>query len=522
MRRSTLAALVCTSFVSLSPFVSSHALAADGSNQQQNTVQYADKAVTTQHRIKVNGDTIKYSATAGNMLINDDKNHPSASVFYVAYTKEAKDGQQRPVTFIFNGGPGSSSLWLHMGSFGPKRIQTTNAAPTPTAPYTLLDNQYTLLDTTDLVFVDAFDAGLTRGIAAPKQEGKKADEKENPAKKFFGVDQDADGFARFITRYVTVNKRWNSPKFLMGESYGTVRAPILANKLQDEGMAFNGVILVSSILNYGSRAPGLDREFVGLLPTFAAVAFYHNKLPNKPTQLEPFLTDVRQFAEGEYAQALAKAQTLSEADENAIAEKLHQFTGLSVEYLKHANLRVGQGQFRKELLREEENTLGRYDGRFTSIDKDAIGETPDTDASDTAPSPAFVASFNDYLTTDLNYQADEPYRVFSLDAFQNWDWSHKVPHGWKSRSPFVVDDLGNAMRTNPYLQVFSANGYYDLATPFHATEYDLAHMQLPKDRQQNLEMGYYPSGHMIYLNPEALAPLHKDLEAFYHKTLSAK
>lgn len=521
MGKRLLVPLLCASMLS---FTTANVLAASDSAKTtiQKIQEATDKQVVTQQQIKLNGKTFKYSATAGNMIINGDDNKPSASVFYVAYTKKSDDKKSRPVTFVFNGGPGSSSLWLHMGSFGPKRVKTTNAAPTPTAPYTLLDNQYTLLDSTDLVFIDAFDTGLTRALSEQDNDKDKGKgDTPNVAKKFWGVDQDVDGFARFITRYVTVNERWNSPKFLMGESYGTIRAPALANKLQEDGMAMNGVVLISSILNYAADAPGLDREFVGLLPTFASIAYYHDKLPNKPAQLEPFLKEVREFAEGDYAQALAKGQNLSAQEQELVAERLHQFTGLSVKYLEHANLRVGQSQFRKELLRDEEMTVGRYDGRFTSIDKNSIGERPDTDASDTAPSPAFVAMFNDYLTTSLNYHADEPYRVFSLQAFRNWDWSHKLPNSnRKSQVPFVVDDLGNAMRINPYLHVFSANGYYDLATPFHATEYDLAHMQLPESRQKNLQIAYYPSGHMLYLNPEALVSLHDDLEAFYQQVLT--
>lgn len=520
MRQLPLASLLCASLLMAAPLYSYEAQAADQSQPSQATEKAEhpqDKAVTTEHRIKVNGDTLKYQATIGNMIIKDDKNQPSASVFYVAYTMESKKDQPRPVTFVFNGGPGSSSLWLHMGSFGPVRVETTNAAPTPPAPYKLLDNQYTLLDSTDLVFIDAFDTGFSRGITTADAKDK-AGKDENPAKKFFGVDEDADGFARFITRYVTVNNRWNSPKYLLGESYGTVRAPVLANQLQQDGMAFNGVILVSSILNYGANAPGLDRQYVGLLPTFAAVAYYHNKLPNKPAELASFLQQVRAFAEGEFAQALAAGHNLPAAELDKVAEQLHQYTGLSTEYLKHANLQVGQAQFRKELLRDEERTMGRYDGRFTGMDKDAIGETPDTDPSDTAPSAAFVATFNDYLSNQLNYHPDDTYRVFSFDAFRNWDWQHDLGRGHKSRSPYVVDDLGNAIRTNPSLQVFSANGYFDMATPFHATEYDLAHMELDPSLIGNVHFGYYPSGHMIYLNPEALKSLHKDLENFYKNT----
>lgn len=506
-----IAATLCTT-----PLLSNEALAAESTTNATTAVTAEqDQAVTTEHSIRLHGDKLEYSATAGTMVIRNDKNQADAKVFYVAYTKPAKRGEQRPVTFLFNGGPGSSSLWLHMGSFGPKRILTPNAAPTAPAPYQLTDNQYTLLDKTDLVFIDAFGTGYSRGIATPDN----ADSKDDPAKPFWGVDGDVDGFARFVTRYVSVNHRWNSPKFVIGESYGTVRAPALVNKLQDQGMAFNGIVLVSSILNYSSRAPGLDRQYVGILPTFAAVAWYQNKLPNKPAKLEPFLDEVRAFAENEYAVALAQGYHLPAEQRQQMAEKLHQYTGLDTQYLLNANLRVDQGQFRKELLRDEHRTLGRYDGRYLGMDDDAIGATPDSDPSSTGPSGAYVAMLHDYLETELKYSSEDHYKVSSFDAFKNWDWSHAQGGNWgykgKTRAPYVVGDLGDAIRTNPGLHVLSTNGYFDMATPFHSTEYDLAHMNLDPTLQNNVKMTYYPSGHMIYLNEDAMADFHKDIADFY-------
>ncbi|EKE82896.1 carboxypeptidase C (cathepsin A) [Idiomarina xiamenensis 10-D-4] len=514
----TASAIFCACALTMTPVLSQPVFAASEATEaatSQSAVP-AEEASTTEHSVRINGDSFDYKATAGNLVIKDDKGDPSASVFYVAYTVPSDDDEPRPVTFLFNGGPGSASLWLHMGSFGPVRVATENAAPTPPPPYELKQNPYSLLNKTDLVFIDAFGTGFSRGLA---QEGD--DKGKNPSSKFWGVDQDVDGFARFITRYVTVNQRWNSPKFLLGESYGTVRAPALVNHLQDQGMGFNGVILVSSILNYGADAPGLDREYVGLLPTFAATAWYHNQLPQKPEQLAGFLDEVRQFAEGDYAQALAQGHNLPAEQQRQIAERVHQYTGLSVDYLVNANLRVDQSHFRKELMRDSDTTLGRFDTRYMGLDKDAIGARPDSDPSDTAASSAFISTFNNYLTGQLDYHADRPYQVFSRDAIMTWDWSHQVPgSGWPVQMPYVVDDLGNAMRTNPGLKVFSANGYYDLATPFHATEYDLAHMQLQPQLQKNVQIEYYPSGHMIYLNEKALVDLHKDLEQFYDNAVS--
>lgn len=521
MRKRPLAVLLCAGLMAFMPMTVSFTASAATADSASTTQQPQDKSVVTEHRLKLHGDTIKYTATTGNMVIRDQHNQPDASVFYIAYTVKPERGETRPVTFLFNGGPGSSSLWLHMGSFGPVRVLTTNADATPPAPYVYKDNAYSLLDKTDLVFIDAFGTGFSRGLAAPVAASEKAANDDEPNKKFWGVDGDVDGFARFIKRYVTVNQRWNSPKFVIGESYGTIRAPALVNVLQNDGMAFNGVVLVSSILNYAARSPGLDRQYVGLLPTYAAVAYYHDKLPQKPAELEPFLDKVRQFAETDYAQALAAGQSLSAAQRDKIAQQMQQYTGLSSTYLKRANLRVNQAQFRKELLRDQERMLGRYDGRFVGIDMNDIGEYPDTDPSDTAISAAFVAAFQDYLAKSLNYKNDDEYRVFSMDANRYWDWSHNVPGagGWPVRMPYVVRDLGDAIRTNPGLQVFSANGYFDMATPFHSTEYDLNHMQLDPSLLGNVHMGYYRSGHMIYLNEKALVKLHHDLEAFYDQAL---
>lgn len=515
-------AVVIAATLTTAPLWSDTAIAATTTvtpTSSKATAEPQDHAVTTQHSIRLNGDKLEYSATAGTMVIRNDKDQADAKVFYVAYTKPARRGEHRPVTFLFNGGPGSSTLWLHMGSFGPKRVKTASAAPTAPAPYQLVDNQFTLLDKTDLVFIDAFGTGYSRGIATDK--GTDAKTKDDPTKHFWGVDGDVDGFARFITRYVSEHHRWNSPKFLIGESYGTVRAPALANKLQGDGMAFNGIVLVSSILNYGAKAPGLDRQYIGLLPTFAATAWYHNKLPHKPAELKPFLDKVRAFADNEYTRALAQGYQLPAEQLQKIAAQMHEYTGIDTDYLKQANLRVGQAQFRKELLRDDRRTLGRYDGRYLGIDDAANGETPDSDPSDTAPSGAFIASLHNYLETELNYTTTEHYNVFSLDAFRNWDWSHKI--GWgKTRSPYVVSDLGDAIRTNPGLHVLSTNGYFDMATPFHSTEYDLAHMNLDPTLRDNVKLTYYPSGHMIYLNEAALKDFHNDVAHFYDEATTAK
>lgn len=477
-----------------------------------------ERAVTTSHSVQIGGRRIAYRATAGTLLIRDDKGKPDASVFYVAYTADGgTNASRRPLTFLYNGGPGSSSIWLHMGSFGPLRVMTASPQATAPAPYQLVPNVDSLLDKSDLVFVDAIGTGYSKSLPNEKDESNKsgADKDANPNKKFWGTDQDIDAFGRFIARYITANNRWNSPKFLFGESYGTPRSAGLAKYLEDKGIALNGVILLSSILNYGSRLPGLDNDYVNLLPSYAAIAWYHNKLANKPANLEPFLTEVRNFARSDYAVALNKGQDLSTAERDAIAERLSKYTGLGAAYLKEANLRVSQPRFRKELLRDERRTLGRYDGRFEGIDSDAAGENPEADPADTAIRGAFTAAFNDYIERELHYTSDTAYAV-SAPAIHDWDWKHKVPGSERPLPlPIMVGDLGAAMRANPHLKVLSANGWFDLATPFFATEYDLAHLDIDAKLRGNLSITYYPSGHMVYLNLDALKQFKADLAKFY-------
>ncbi|HEY6986363.1 MAG TPA: peptidase S10 [Rhodanobacteraceae bacterium] len=467
-----------------------------------------EKTSVSHGSVDVGGRTIHYTATAGNVLIRDDKEEkPNASVFYVAYTADDNaKGSNRPITFFYNGGPGSSSVWLHMGSLSPVRVESASAAATAPPPYHLAPNPYSLIDKSDLVFIDA----VGTGFSTPVGKGK--------GKDFWGVDEDLHAFAKAITRYVTINQRWNSPKFLFGESYGTTRSAGLVNMLQSQGMAFNGVVLLSSILNYASNSPGLDQTYIGSLPTYAAIAWYHDKVPNKPASMDAFVNEARAFAVGEYASALAKGHALTPAEEDAIATKLSRFTGLSPQYLKEANFRVNQSRFRKELLRDERRTVGRYDARYEGIDLDAAGENPEYDASDTAIAGAFTAAFNNYVEGTLKWSSDVPYKTTSFDIIREWDWKHEQPGArFPQRQPYVAGDLARAMRENPKLQVLSANGYFDLATPFFATEYDLSHMELDPSLRANLSFAYYPSGHMVYLNVDALARFKADLSAFYDR-----
>jgi carboxypeptidase C (cathepsin A) len=460
----------------------------------------------THHTVTIGGRPISYAATAGTLTIRDDDGAPTASMFYVAYTAGGEHGGRRPVTFFYNGGPGSSTLWLHMGSLGPMRVRTDSPEATRGPPFTLIPNDQSLLDKSDLVFIDAIGAGFSRPLGDTKLQT------------FWGTDPDIDAFARGIERYLTVYDRWNAPKFIFGESYGTTRSAGLSYRLQQDGAQLNGVILLSSILNYGRRSPGFDRELINYVPTYAATAAYHNRLQSKPADLPAFLKEVRSWAEGPYALALAKGQDLDDANRQQVAAQLSAYTGISVRYILDNDLRIEPGAFRKELLRDQRRTLGRYDARFEGIDVSAGGETPEFDASDTGITGAFVSSFYDYLSRELDFHTDLVYRPTYYNSKLTWSFEHRPPGARGPGGSNMADvalDLSAAMRENPHLLVYSLNGVYDFATPFFGTEYDLGHMQLDRSLKPNLRFAYYPSGHMVYLNTEALKAMKADLARFY-------
>ena len=459
----------------------------------------------TRHDLNIGGQTIHYTATAGNLLIHDDQDKPNGSIFYVAYTQDGAEAKNRPVTFFYNGGPGAATIWLHMGSFGPVRVITQSPEATAPAPFTWVPNEYSLLDKSDLVFIDAPLCGFSRAVG------------KGTAKDFAGTDQDIKAFEKFIVRYITANERWNSPKFLFGESYGTTRSAGLVAALQGDGITFNGVTLLSSILNYNIRNPGYDTEAIGYFPSFAAIAYHYNKVKHTGSMAE-WVEQARKFARGPYAEALQQGDRLSPAEFDDIAAKVAAFTGLSVGYVKESKLRISATRFRKELLREDERTLGRYDARFMGWDPDAAGENPGSDPSDTGISGVYVGAFHDYIQRELKYLSQEPYYLSGPGINQAWDFKHK-PAGGGARveqtAPDVAMDLGDTIRKNPKLRVFSANGYFDLATPFFATEYDLSHMSLPEKLVGNVQFGYYPAGHMVYLNVDALKEMKADMAKFY-------
>jgi len=457
-----------------------------------------EKAVATHHELALGGKTLKYTATAGTLLIHDEEDKAYGSIFYVAYTLDGADAGTRPVSFLYNGGPGSATLWLHMGSFSPVRIVTDSPNPTAGPPFKLVPNEYSLLDKTDLVFIDAPLTGYSRAVG------------KGTAKDFAGVDQDLHAFDRFIQRYLNANQRWNSPKFLIGESYGTTRSAALADMLANDGVHI--------------RAGGYDMLYISNLPSYAAAAWYFNKIPNKPANVADWVQQARDFASGAYAQALFQGHNLPAAQLDTVAKEVSRLTGLSVDYVKEADLRISPTRFRKEVLRQDRRTLGRYDMRFEGVDLDAAGESPSYDASDAGISGAFVAALHDYMERELKYESTDTYRP-SAETIGQWDWKHRPTSGGpggggggEQSQPYVAADLGAAIRKNPHLKVFSANGYFDLATPFFATEYDLSHMDLDPSLRGNVQFGYYPSGHMIYLNVEALHQLKDDLAGFIAKS----
>jgi len=466
------------------------------------TAPVEETATSYDARATVDGRTVNYTATAGTLTLRDAAGKPTASIFYTAYTVP---GSHRPLTFLYNGGPGSATLWLRMGSFAPERVLTTDPVAAAPAPYPVIANPDTLIGTTDLVFLDAPGAGYSRilGDAKPKD--------------FYGVDQDVAAFTQAIKRYISKNERWGDPKYIFGESYGTTRSGALAESLEEAGVGLNGVMLLSSILNYGMRQSGYDHIYQGYLPTYAAVAWYHNRVADRPADLATFVQQARDFANGPYAAALAKGSDISPQEVDAIAQQLSRFTGIAPDYVKQANLRIDLSRFRKELMRDQRLTVGRFDGRYTGVDADAAGEGPEFDASDTGITGLYVSSFMDQLTRKFGYQTDLDYRLSASEAGDfDWDFSHRAPNQRYGKQGIadVTRDLSTAMRTNPHLRVLSLNGYYDMATPFHNTERDLKHMMLPPELGRNIQFTYYEAGHMVYLNPDALHQMRLDVQHF--------
>jgi carboxypeptidase C (cathepsin A) len=483
---------------------------------------------TTPGTVTVEGSTIHYHAVAGALIVhppgwNDEtprtersrKKAPTeAAMFYVAYLKDGARATDRPITFLYNGGPGSSSVWLHMGAFGPRRVVTADHTHTPAAPYAVVNNDYSLLDASDLVFVDAPGTGFGR------LEGKGAKHA------FYGADPDVHAFSEFITEFLSKYGRWNSPKYLFGESYGTPRSANLINVLEThDDIDFNGVILLSQILNYDDSTglvrfnPGIDLPYELALPSYAATAWYHHTLPDPTQPLKPLLEKVERFAMTDYAEALRAGSMLSSADRQAIAAKLHEYTGLPVAYILKANLRIDGGQFEHELLSGSDMTTGRLDSRFSGPSLDPLSERAEYDPQSAAIGSAYVAAFNTYVRKDLHYGAGLYYRP-EIPLFRTWSFAHRQPGTGIAlpRALNVMPDLANAMKQDPKLKVMLNGGYFDLATPFYQGMYEMAHLPMPRRLQGNIEYHYYESGHMVYVHVPALKQLHDNVVAFIDST----
>jgi carboxypeptidase C (cathepsin A) len=464
----------------------------------------------TQHHFSAGGQSFDYTATAGTLIIRDDDDKPVASIGYVAYTRRpAHDGQLRPLMFAFNGGPGSSSLWLHMGALGPERVVVSDPGPTPNAPYRTVPNAFGVLDKSDLVMIDPVGTGLSHAVCNHRDE------------EFWGVDPDIDSISRFIAQYVSDNDRWTSPKYLLGESYGTTRAAAIVNYLREKrSLDFNGLILVSvatDIEAIFAELPGNDRPYSVYLPGYAAVAWYHHALPQPPPALEPFLAEVRAYALGPYTQALIKGDALTDAERDAVAAQLHAYTGLSVEYLKYANLRVSENEFTHELLKSERKTVGRLDGRFVGPTQDQLAKEADYDPQSAAIGAAFSAAFLDYYHGTLKFGQGVTYHTTNFGIGDKWKWTHKTEGG---EQPVVNSDvdLAQALVQDVNLKVLVLCGLYDLATPFSATEYMMSHLGVPPAASARIKLEYYEAGHMMYVNPPSLAKMKRDLDEFIDST----
>jgi carboxypeptidase C (cathepsin A) len=476
-------------------------------------VPHEDSSVT-QHTIRIGGQTIPYTATAATMILRNDSGAPIGSLYYTAYTRsDVRDPSQRAIAFIYNGGPGSASMWLHMGAFGPRRIVTTEAAPTPPAPYQLVDNENSLLDATDMVFIDPIGTGFSKPVG------------KGTGRDFWGVDEDARSLTEFIYNYVTRNNRWNSPKYLIGESYGTTRSAVLVNRLQSqESMDFNGVVLISSVLDFETLqfAPGHDISYVLYLPSYAATAAYHHAIP-QPANLAAFLDTVRQFAVGPYQDALNKGSSLPAAERAEVLRRLAGYTGLSEQYLDRANLRVNLAQFNEELNRAHGLVSGRLDSRFTGPEFDLLSERMEYDPQSNAISSAFTTAINSYLRDELTFPAGDQ-RYVGGGGVQ-WNWNRQPQGGRGGRggsffrgSTYVGGDLAEALVQNVNLRVQVENGYYDMATPFFATEFTMDHLGVNADLRSHIDLKYYEAGHMMYLHVPALQQLHANIAAFIGST----
>lgn len=470
----------------------------------------------THHVLQMNGVTLAYTARAGTIVVRNTKDQPIVSMFYTAYTKDGADLANRPVTFFYNGGPGGSSVWQRMAAFGPVRVIVPPPGQSVSAPYRVVDNDDSLLDVTDEVYVDAPGTGFSRLLKGSKPTDA------------YGLDADAADFAQFIRRYLSENGRWNSPKYLFGESYGTIRSAAVARLMENgfgQAIDLNGVVLMSSALNVDllwddEMVGGNDWPFVLFLPTEAATAWYYHRVPDRPSDLPTFLSRVEHFALTDYLTALAAGDALPPERREAIVTQLSAFTGLAPATIRAANLRIAPGRFRSELLRDEEKTVGYMDARYFGYDPVGNRAEPGWDTSDLATTPQVQAVFNDYIRSQLAYRTDLDYLPL-VDVLSQWSWKHQTDLGGSAalmQPPNTIVDLSEAMAENPSMRVFAAMGYYDFSTPYFQQEYDFAHLHLPADLRRNLTIAHYEAGHMAYIDVAALAKLKADLTRWYERS----
>ncbi len=463
-----------------------------------------EKPVVTSHELKVGGKVLKYTVTTGLLPIKNETGETEGTIFFMAYVADRPGGpEKRPLMFSFNGGPGSSSVWLHLGAVGPKRVRMREDGMMPSPPYELVDNENTWLDLTDVVFIDPIGTGFSRPA------------KPDLGKKFWSVQGDIESVGEFIRLYLTRYERWGSPLFLVGESYGTTRAAGLAGYLVERsGIAFNGIVLVSSILNFQTArfAKGNDLPYSLFLPTYTATAWYHKKLPADLQQkpLQAVLDEVEKWAGADYPVALAKGDRLTAEERAAVVDRVARYTGLEKRFVDASDLRIEIQHFCKELLRGEKRTVGRLDSRFEGIDESAVNDTPDFDPSLAAIRPPYTAMFNDYVRRSLGYKNDLHYYILG-GGVGKWEWGEGYPD--------TSESLRSAFSKNPDMRLFVASGHYDLATPYFATQYTLGHMGLDASQRARVSTGAYDAGHMMYIHEGQLAKLKKDVAAFLQSAL---
>jgi carboxypeptidase C (cathepsin A) len=461
--------------------------------------------VITHHEMTLNGKPLKYTATVGRLPIKRPDGKIEAEMFFVAYTLDGQDAAKRPLTFAFNGGPGSASIWLHMGALGPRKVVLKPDGFMPPAPYRIEDNSYTLLDRSDLVLVDAIGTGFSR---AADQE---------LFKKFWGVKGDIEAFSEFIRLYISRYERWSSPLYLLGESYGTTRAAGIAGYLADHGISFNGITLLSMVLNFETLEDTKtnDEPYIYLLPSFTMIAGYHHKLaPDLAQDMNQARKESEEFASGSYAEALAKGDSLTPEERQKIIDQLARYTGLSKEIIDEANLRVDVRKFTHYLLIDQKLRVGRLDARYTGPDPDGLMDTPFYDPTGSATRPPFTSVFNNYVRTELGYKIDMPYDVSApMSSFGTWDWGSAI-RGF----PDTATALREAIVKNPYLKVLVMEGYYDLATPYFAANYTVDHLNLTGKYRDNISVATYESGHMVYLASDSLKKMKNDEANFIEKT----